>query len=237
MHSKIFKILDNNITIILLNILFLLSLIISITAIIKSPPDYLQNWYVLILYLHVPSSWFALALYSAIIFISLLFLITKEPFLDLLAYAIAPIGLCYTLISLITGSLWGKPAWGTFWVWDARLTSMLLQLVIYIIYITLQNNNAQHPLYKARICAYFAVVTLINIPVIKFSVYIWNTLHQKSSIITTSGPKMDVAMLLPLFSIFLTFCFFSLLIIILNVRTAILKKKLWRPNVIQENHH
>lgn len=166
-------------------------------ALVFSPADYQQGQVMRILYIHVPASWGALAVYTAMAIASAIFLIWRAPVADLASASLAPIGAVFTGISLITGMLWGKPMWGAYWVWDARLTSMLLLGLLYIGYIALRNTLDDIE-QASKSCACLAVFGWLNIPVIKGSVYWWTTLHQPSTIFRAKGPAMPPEMLLPL---------------------------------------
>ncbi len=162
-----------------------------------SPADYQQGDTVRIMYVHVPAAWMALFCYSIMAGSSAVGFIWKHPLADVTAKSTAPIGATFTLLALMTGSLWGKPMWGAWWAWDARLTSVLVLFFLYIGYISLwraidDKNKA------ARIAAILAVVGFVNIPIIKFSVEWWNSLHQSASVIRADGPSIDGSMLLPL---------------------------------------
>ncbi len=151
-----------------------------------SPPDYQQGHTVLIMYIHVPAAWFAMGIYAFMGLCSLVFLVWRHPLADVLARSSAPVGALFTAICLITGALWGKPMWGAYWVWDARLTSMLILFFIYLGYLALARQSDQD-LANQRICAYINLVGLINLPIIKFSVDWWNTLHQPASVFRMDG--------------------------------------------------
>lgn len=166
-------------------------------ALFISPPDYQQGQAMRILYIHVPASWGALAVYTLMALGSSIFLIWRAPVGDLIAHAAAPIGAVFTLISLVTGILWGKPMWGTWWVWDARLTSMLVLLLLYGGYLGLR-HVFDDPFQAQKPAAYLAIFGWLNVPIIKGSVYWWTTLHQPASIFRTKGPALHPEMLLPL---------------------------------------
>ncbi len=166
-------------------------------ALFASPVDYQQGDSVRIMYVHVPASWFALMIYGFMGVCSALFLVFRIPMAAYMAQAAAPIGAVYTFISLATGSIWGKPMWGTWWVWDARLTSMLVLFLMYLGYILLIESTEDKE--KAlRISSILAVIGLINLPIIKFSVEWWHTLHQPASVIRLNGPSIHGSMLTPL---------------------------------------
>lgn len=166
-------------------------------ALFMSPPDYQQGDSVRIMYIHVPASWFALMIYAFMGGCSVCFFIFRIPMAAQIASAAAPIGALYTFISLATGSIWGKPMWGTWWVWDARLTSMLILFIMYLGYILLvESNEDKERGYKMG--SYLTIVGLINLPIIKFSVDWWHTLHQGASVLKLSGPSIHSSMLIPL---------------------------------------
>ncbi|MDE3060740.1 MAG: heme ABC transporter permease [Pseudomonadota bacterium] len=196
-------------------------------ALFLSPPDYQQGDSVRIMYVHVPSAWMAMMIYSVMAASSAAFLIWKHPLADILARASAPVGAGFTFVTLITGSLWGKPMWGAWWVWDARLTSVLILFFLYIGYIALSDAYAQQERGK-KICAVMALVGFANIPVIRFSVEWWNTLHQPASLIRSGGPAIDPAMLTPLLAMGLAFTGFYLWLLAIRAKTAILEQKIRR---------
>lgn len=179
----------------------LLALILLIfglwSALFDSPPDYQHLDAVRIMYVHVPASWLALSVYVLMASAHITGYIWKHPLADLMAKALAPIGLCFTVLSLVTGSLWGKPMWGAWWVWDARLTSMFVLLLLYISYHMLINSydDAERGL---KIAGIMCIVGVLNIPIIKGSVEWWNTLHQPASISKLSAPSIHTAFRVPL---------------------------------------
>ena len=174
----------------------------------NSPPDYLQGETVKIMYIHVPSAWLSLMIYSSMGICSIISLIWKHTLADIISRSCAPIGASFTLVTLITGSIWGKPTWGTWWVWDARLTSELILLFIYLGHIIL--SNAFDDFRKGdRNAAILAIVGLVNLPIIKWSVDWWNTLHQPASLTKFGAPSIDSVMLFPLISTLETLPFFT----------------------------
>ena len=190
----------------------------SYFALYESPPDYIQGDSMRIMYVHVPSAWWALMSYSVLAVSCTIWFITRNPIFNLIAKSIAPIGAVFTIIALVTGSIWGKPTWGVWWVWDARLTSMLLLLFLYLAYIFLWQAISNKDL-ASKISAALAMIGFINVPIIKFSVDWWNTLHQPASISKFSSPSIDESMLIPLFIMaFASLCF---LITIFSVRLRI----------------
>lgn len=198
-------------------------------AFLDSPADYQQGEYVRIMYVHVPSAWLSLAIYSLMAIVSFLYLIWHNPIMDLIAKSAAPIGTLFCLITLVTGSFWGKPIWGTWWVWDARLTSMLILFFFYVGYLALVNVTKDKLNNKAP--AVIAILGFINVPIVKFSVNIWNSLHQPASIFKVGGPSIHPSMLIPLILMFCCFsCYFvANLLIILESR--ILEQKLRRNRI------
>src|SRR5512134_1401516 len=166
-------------------------------ALIASPPDYQQGESVRIMYVHVPAAWMAMFCYAALAGASAIGLIWKHPVAGLAAKATAPIGASFTFLALVTGSLWGKPMWGTWWVWDARLTSVLILFFLYLGYMALQ-SAFDDPARGAKAAAIMALVGFVNVPIIKFSVDWWYTLHQPASVFRAGGPSIDASMLWPL---------------------------------------
>ena len=207
-------------------------LLIAITTLISglyfglfdSPKDYQQGDAVRIMYVHVPSAWLASFLYLSLAISCVFYLVWKHPLADLVSSSIAPIGALFSALTLVTGSLWGKPMWGTWWVWDARLTSMLVLFFFYLGYILL-SNAFERKIDGSKTASVLAIVGLINLPIVKFSVDWWHTLHQPASIIKIGGPSIDDKMLLPLILMIFALSFFSLYMIILNVKTKLIEKK------------
>ena len=189
-----------------------------------SPKDYQQGDAVRIMYVHVPSAWLASFLYFSLAISCVFYLVWKHPLADLVSSSIAPIGALFSALTLVTGSLWGKPMWGTWWVWDARLTSMLVLFFFYLSYILL-SNAFERKIDGSKTASVLAIVGLINLPIVKFSVDWWHTLHQPASIIKIGGPSIDDKMLLPLILMIFALSFFSLYMIILNVKTKLIEKK------------
>ena len=207
-------------------------LLIAITTLISglyfglfdSPKDYQQGDAVRIMYVHVPSAWLASFLYFSLAMSCVFYLVWKHPLADLVSSSIAPIGALFSALTLVTGSLWGKPMWGTWWVWDARLTSMLVLFFFYLGYILL-SNAFERKIDGSKTASVLAIVGLINLPIVKFSVDWWHTLHQPASIIKIGGPSIDDKMLLPLILMIFALSFFSLYMVILNVKTKLIEKK------------
>ena len=200
-----------------------------IYALFLSPPDYIQGDSVRIMYVHVPSSFIALVFFGFIGIASILNLIFKIKFVSLMAKSLAPIGCIFSLISIVTGSLWGKPTWGIWWVWDARLTSMAILLLFYLTYIFIWKYVKNFE--KAnKISSVIGIIGLFNLPVIKYSVDWWNTLHQPSSITLSSAPTIHYTMLVPLVIMFLGMVVYSLIIFLMRYKTELMKLKLDKKN-------
>ena len=226
--SKILS-LNNKLINTLLIVMVLIVLVGLVYALIISPPDYIQGDSVRIMYVHVPSSFIALGCFGFIGIASILNLIFRIKFVSLMAKSLAPVGCIFSLISIVTGSLWGKPTWGIWWVWDARLTSMAILLLFYLAYIFTWKfvNNYE----KAnKISSVIGIVGLFNLPVIKYSVDWWSTLHQPSSISLTSAPSIHYTMLIPLIIMFLGMVIYSLIIFLMKYKTELMRLKLDRKN-------
>lgn len=189
-----------------------------------SPADYRQGDIVRIMYLHVPAAWISLGAYTAIAALSIAALLKKNYELPILARALAPVGACFTLVCLVAGSLWGKYTWGTWWVWDARLTSMLLLFFLYVGYTSLWNLFEDHTR-AARATSLFAAFSAINVPIVKFSVNIWTTLHQPSSLLRKGGIAIDVSMLIPLTLMFVALLTLFAILAVLRANTLLLHKE------------
>ena len=196
-------------------------------SLLQSPPDYIQGDSMRIMYIHVPSAWIALMAYTILAGSSVLWFITRNPIFSIIARSIAQIGMIFTLISLVTGSIWGKPTWGVWWVWDARLTSMLLLFFLYLAYIFLWQSITNKDL-ASKISAALAIVGFVNIPIIKFSVDWWNTLHQPATISKLSSPSIDISMMVPLFIMTLATFLFLVTVFFIRLRIEILENKILR---------
>ena len=195
-----------------------------VEALILSPPDYLQSDSVRIMYVHVPSAWVSLGIFSSIAFLSIGNFIFKNKNFSLIAKSLAPSGLVFNIIALVTGAIWGKPTWGTFWAWDARITSMLILALFYGMYI-LSWKIFEDKLQVTKITSIIAIIGLVNVPIIKFSVEWWTTLHQPSSIKILSDSAIHSSMILPLFLMTAAFVLFSLLIFLMKYNTELIKIK------------
>ena len=195
-----------------------------VEALLLSPPDYLQSDSVRIMYVHVPSAWVSLGIFSTIAFLSIGNFIFKNKNFSLIAKSLAPSGLVFNIIALVTGAIWGKPTWGTFWAWDARITSMLILALFYGMYI-LSWKIFEDKLQVTKITSIIAIIGLVNIPIIKFSVEWWTTLHQPSSVKILSDSTIHSSMILPLFLMTAAFVLFSLLIFLMKYNTELIKIK------------
>ena len=221
--SNIFYLIEKLISFI--NSIFFILLLIALSfALIFSPPDYLQGDSVRIMYVHVPSAWIGLASFTCIALLSIANFIFKTKNLIIITKSIAPIGLMFTCLAIITGSLWGQPTWGTWWAWDARLTSMVILALFYIGYIVshkliLNEERAN------KISSIIAIIGLINIPIIKFSVDWWNTLHQPASIKLTGTSTIHSSMLMPLLLMFFVLLLYCALIFLMKYKTEIIRMK------------
>ena len=206
------------------SIFFVLLLAALSFALILSPQDYLQGDSVRIMYVHVPAAWIGLASFTCIGLLSILNFIFKIKNFKLITKSIAPIGFMFTCIAIVTGSLWGQPTWGTFWAWDARVTSMLILALFYFIFIISQKLIIDEE--KAnKISSIIAVFGLINIPIIKYSVEWWSTLHQPASIKITGSSTIHSSMLMPLMLMFLVLILYCALIFLMKYKTEIIRIK------------
>ena len=207
-----------------LGLFFIIVSIGLIEALVLSPEDYIQSHSVRIMYVHVPSAWISLGTFSAIATLSFLILLFKNKSSILIAKSLAPSGLVFSIIALVTGSIWGKPTWGTWWAWDARITSMLILLIFYFIYILSWKIFSEKD--KAfKISSYISIIGIINIPIIKFSVDWWSTLHQPASVNFMSETSIHSSMLFPLTIMTAAFALFSLLIFLMKYNTELIRIK------------
>tara|TARA_B100001113_G_scaffold312097_1_gene276337 strand:- start:215 stop:919 length:705 start_codon:yes stop_codon:yes gene_type:complete len=205
--------------------IFLITILIGLfEALFISPSDYLQGDSVRIMYVHVPSAWLALGIFSLISFLSIVVFIFKNKNLILISKSLAPSGFVFNIIALVTGSIWGRPTWGTWWAWDARITSMLILALFYLMYI-LSWRIFENKSYVLKVTSLIAILGAINVPVIKFSVNWWNTLHQPSSVKILSETTIHSSMLIPLFLMTAAFALFSLLIFLMKYNTELIKIK------------
>ena len=205
--------------------LFLIILTLGLfEALILSPQDYLHGDSVRIMYVHVPSAWISLGIFSLMASLSVMVIIFKNKLFFLVAKSLAPSGFIFSVVALVTGSIWGKPTWGTWWAWDARITSMLILCIFYLMYLIawriFENKD-----YVTKITSFIAILGFINIPIIKFSVDWWSTLHQPSSVNIFSETTIHSSMLIPLGIMTAAFALFSLLIFLMKYNTELIKIK------------
>jgi len=206
------------------SIFFVLLLVALSFALIFSPPDYLQGDSVRIMYVHVPAAWIGLASFTAIAFLSIINFIFKIKNLTLIAKSIAPIGLLFTCVAIVTGSIWGQPTWGTFWAWDARITSMVILAIFYLLFILTHKYLLEES--KANnVSSLIAIVGLINIPIVKYSVEWWATLHQPASIKISGTSSIHSSMLMPLLLMFFVLILYCALIFLMKYKTEIIRIK------------
>ena len=221
--NKIFNITSKAPKYVLL--LFIIVLSVGLTeALILSPEDYKQSHSVRIMYVHVPAAWICLGIFSAITLLSLIGYIFKIKNFFLISKSLAPSGLVFNIIALVTGSIWGKPTWGTWWAWDARITSMLILALFYILYLVawrIYDNNDK----AFKVTSIISILGIINVPIIKYSVDWWNTLHQPASINILSESTIHISMLYPLLIMTAAFALFSLLIFLMKYNTELIKIK------------
>jgi len=208
-------------------VLFLFIIVLSVgltEALILSPEDYKQSHSVRIMYVHVPAAWITLGIFSAITLLSILGYITKSKNFFLIAKSLAPSGFVFNIVALVTGSIWGKPTWGTWWAWDARITSMLILALFYGMYlISWRIYEDKEKIFKVSTA--ITILGIINVPIIKYSVDWWNTLHQPASINIFSKSSIHSSMLFPLLIMTAAFALFSLLIFLMKYNTELIKIK------------
>ena len=208
-------------------VLLLFFIVLSIglfEALVFSPEDYKQGDAVRIMYVHVPSAWISLGIFSLITFLSIVGYIFKIKNFFLISKSLAPSGFIFNIIALVTGSIWGKPTWGTWWAWDARITSMLILALFYLLYLLAWRIfNDKDKVFKATLI--ITVLGIINVPIIKYSVDWWNTLHQPASINIFTKSSIDISMLFPLMIMTAAFALFSLLIFLMKYNTELIKIK------------
>jgi heme exporter protein C len=193
-------------------------------SLVVAPPDYQQGESVRIMFIHVPAAWMALSIYLFIAVASAVALVWRHPLAEIAGQAAAPIGAGFTLVCLATGSLWGRPMWGAWWVWDARLTSVLVLFFLYLGYIALVNAFDDSSR-GGRAGSLLALVGIVNLPIIKFSVDWWNTLHQPASVLRRGGPSIDLSLLIPLLIMAAGFGLLFGWLVLLRMRSALNEKK------------
>ena len=208
-------------------VLLLFFIVLSIglfEALVFSPEDYKQGNAVRIMYVHVPSAWISLGIFSLITLLSIIGYIFKIKNFFLISKSLAPSGFIFNIIALVTGSIWGRPTWGTWWAWDARITSMLILALFYLLYLLAWRIfNDKDKVFKATLI--ITVLGIINVPIIKYSVDWWNTLHQPASINIFTKSSIDISMLFPLMIMTAAFALFSLLIFLMKYNTELIKIK------------
>jgi len=208
-------------------VLFLFVVVLSVglvEALILSPEDYKQSDAVRIMYVHVPAAWISLGIFSSITFLSISGFIFKNKNFFLISKSLAPSGFVFNVIALVTGSIWGKPTWGTWWAWDARITSMLILALFYALYlISWRIFENEEKVFK--ISTFITILGIINVPIIKYSVDWWNTLHQPASINILTKSSIHSSMLYPLLIMTAAFALFSLLIFLMKYNTELIKIK------------
>ncbi len=205
--------------------IFFLVFVLGLTfALVLSPPDITQGDAVRIMYVHVPAAWISLSCYSVMTFLAIFNFIFKLKNFDLINKSIAPIGLLFTCLAIVTGSIWGQPTWGTWWVWDARLTSMIILLFFYVIYILSLKFISQQTLAK-KVSSIALIIGAFNIPIIKYSVDWWNTLHQPASIKIDGTSTIHFSMITPLVLMLLVLLLYSALIFLMKYKTEIIRIK------------
>jgi heme exporter protein C len=194
-------------------------------ALVEAPADYQQGEAYRIMFVHVPAAWMAMLVYGLMAAAGAVALVWRHPLAEVAGRAAAPIGAAFTAVALVTGSVWGKPMWGTFWVWDARLTSVLILFFLYLGYIAL-HDAFEDPARGARAAAILALVGAVNLPIIKFSVDWWNTLHQPASIVRLGGPAIDPSMLWPLLVMALVYKLYFVAVLILRMRAQLTERRI-----------
>ncbi len=201
-------------------------------GLVVAPADYQQGDTVRIMFVHVPAAWMAMFTYVVIAGASVVGLVWKQPLAEIAAKSAAPIGAAFTLIALVTGSLWGKPMWGTWWVWDARLTSMLILLFLYIGYMALW-QTIDDPVRGAKAAAILALVGSVNLPIIKFSVDWWNTLHQPASVVRMDGPAIHASILIPLLVMAAGFTAYFVVVLLWRIKAEVLARRIHSVRLMQ----
>ena len=208
-------------------VLFLFTVVLTVglvEALIISPEDYKQSDAVRIMYVHVPAAWISLGIFSSITLLSICGFVFRNKNFFLISKSLAPSGFVFNIIALVTGSIWGKPTWGTWWAWDARITSMLILALFYVMYLIVWRiYDKEEKVYK--ISTFITILGIINVPIIKYSVDWWNTLHQPASINILSKSSIHSSMLYPLLIMTAAFALFSLLIFLMKYNTELIKIK------------
>ena len=221
--NKIFKITSKAPKYVLFSFIVVLSVGL-VEALVISPEDYKQSDAVRIMYVHVPAAWISLGIFSSITLLSICGFVFRNKNFFLISKSLAPSGFVFNIIALVTGSIWGKPTWGTWWAWDARITSMLILALFYVMYLIVWRiYDKEEKVYK--ISTFITILGIINVPIIKYSVDWWNTLHQPASINILSKSSIHSSMLYPLLIMTAAFALFSLLIFLMKYNTELIKIK------------
>lgn len=207
--------------------LALITLVLGLTLGFQAPADYQQGETVKIMFIHVPAAWVSTFAYGVMALAALGTLVWRHPLAEAAQKAAAPLGAAFTFVCLVTGSLWGKPMWGTYWVWDARLTSVLVLFITYLGLLALW-HTIEEPGRAARAAAVLTLVGCINIPIVKFSVDWWNTLHQPASVFRMGGPTIDKSMLIPLLIMAVSFTLMFTMLHLMSIRNEILRRRVRR---------
>ncbi len=210
----------------------ILAFAFGVNQVAIAPDDYQQGATVKIMFLHVPSAWLGMMAWGLMSIAALGTLVWRHPLADVTAQSAAPIGAAFTLICLITGSLWGRPMWGTYWVWDARLTSVLVLFLMYLGVILLW-RTIEEPSRAARAAAILTLVGAINLPIIRFSVEWWNTLHQPASVFRMGGSTIDPSLLIPLFAMAIAFTLLFAALLLAAMRNEILRRRIRTLQMLQ----
>lgn len=230
--EQIIKFIDSQLTkmVIFTVVLLLIGLWFSFFG---SPTDYHQGETVRIMYIHVPCSWGAMGMYFLMAAFSIYAFVKQVPFIHIVVKSMAPIGLCLCLISLATGSIWGKPTWGTWWVWDARLTSMFILALLYSVYLLLVTKTS----YQAeRTASFIVIIGSLNLPIIKWSVEWWNTLHQPASVLRFAKPAIHWQLLIPLFIMAFSLATLSITLFLIRLRSELNYRRLLASQIRGYSH-
>jgi len=207
-------------------------LLVGVAMALRAPDDYQQGATVKIMFIHVPNAWLSMFVWGVMSVAALGTLVWRHPLADVAAKAAAPLGACFTFLALVTGSLWGRPMWGTYWEWDARMTSVLVLFLLYLGLIALW-RAVEDPARAGRAAAILTLVGAINIPIIKFSVDWWNTLHQPASVFRLGGPTIDPSLLSPLLVMSLAFMLLFVTLHLAAMRNEILKRRIRSLQLMQ----
>lgn len=203
-------------------------------ALFNSPPDYQQGETVRIMYVHVPAAWIGIMLYTAMAVAAGVGLVARHTLADIFCVAAAPVGAVFVALCLITGSIWGKPTWGAWWVWDARLTSVLILFLLYCGYMVLRGAFDDHER-GGKAGAILLLVGAVNIPIVRFSVDWWHTLHQPASVLRPGGSAIAPSMLKPLLVMALAYSFYAALLVMLRMKTVLMRRKIEAAERMSEN--